>query len=316
MTGSFTGASSATLGNGLTVSTIGIDILAGGLRVTAGGASISGTSSFNGPITASSNLTGSSATFSGNVTAPTFIGALSGSLGSYTGVQNYSGGAVFSGAVTSFTGGAKFLSAPTTFSSATVFATGSTPTYSGTAIPTNSNDGTLATTKFVRDIGSQLTDPLVADLFSRHRSGLTLGNPIGGGRASFLARRTTSQNILNITYTPVLFDSLMDSQGVSYNAGTGSLTITKSGFYTVSTNIVFTVGGVGTRALQLYLNSNPTDYYSTAVASGSLITSVGISVVIFLQAGNQLEVRCFQDAGASLSLFRAVPHAATFLLLH
>jgi hypothetical protein len=135
-------------------------------------------------------------------------------------------------------------------------------------------------------------------------TGQTLGSP---STAAFAAvkRAANQTGVLNNTFTPITFDTLVeDSLGTQFDlAGNPTrLTCKQPGVYSIRASAAFAGNGTGTRTV--YIRVNGTVYYGSSAYVPHATNIVKFSTMdhIRLALNDYVESVVYEDSGATLSL--------------
>jgi hypothetical protein len=125
--------------------------------------------------------------------------------------------------------------------------------------------------------------------------------------------QATVQSVPNAAVAVVLFDSsVTDSYGGHSNTLNNTrYTAQVSGWYFVSGIVGFAANSTGVRVARLAKNGTAVIYFdawSAAVVTNNA-TSAGTSGILFLAAGDYVELDCFQTSGGALSTILIGPQS-------
>lgn len=153
--------------------------------------------------------------------------------------------------------------------------------------------------------------PATVDITAKaaiHRLGVSSSpsNPVNDGCTVY--RAANVQSIANNTSTNVTFDTeVRDDTGyANLSTDNDRLTITNAGWYVISGAVVWAPNATGRRGLWLRRNSDGAiiggaQIWENAV-TGGYDGSQQVQTVAYLDAGETVMLRCFQDSGGSLNL--------------
>jgi len=115
---------------------------------------------------------------------------------------------------------------------------------------------------------------------------------------------TTTQSINNATGTTITFNSETYDTN-SYHStvtNTSRLTVPSTGYYLLSTTVIFTSNSTGTRSLDL--KKNGTGIATTEQGtSTTAVTPVQLTCAFFATAADYFEVSVYQNSGSTLTTF-------------
>jgi hypothetical protein len=116
--------------------------------------------------------------------------------------------------------------------------------------------------------------------------------------------RVATQSLTNTTAAAITFDTEVRDDGGYYDAGSPTrLTITNAGWYVLTGSVQFAANATGLRRAYFRVN-NTTDYSVAsvnAVSSAGLVTVPVAAAVLYLAAGDYVELWARQDSGGSLN---------------
>lgn len=127
---------------------------------------------------------------------------------------------------------------------------------------------------------------------------------------------TDSQGIPPSITTPVRCNTASYDPSSSFNASSGTFTVTVSGFYSILGNAVFDPASGGARANHIFVNETQeargAQYFVTT--SDNIRVGAQVSDILQLNAADVVTMRVFQGSPASLSLLGT--KATTFFTVH
>lgn len=171
--------------------------------------------------------------------------------------------------------------------------------------------GFLAAGEYVTvNVFSNSTANVVASHPARaaiHRLGVgaSPGNPLNDG--AYVFRNANAQSIPHNTVTAITFDTEVRDDNAYADLVTNSdrLVARAAGWYAVTGWVSFPPSGTGFRNLWIYKNGLPNaDRYGWVVAPGSAANSTRLqtSALVYLAAGDYVQMAVVQDSGGALSL--------------
>lgn len=117
---------------------------------------------------------------------------------------------------------------------------------------------------------------------------------------------TAAQSVPNATWTTVLFNSEYYDTDAMHDTATNTsrITISTTGIYLLTANILFDIGGTGNRQVDFMKNGSGFIYrgQTTNNISASFFTDVSTSTMMSLTAGDYMEVIVYQTNGAALNI--------------
>jgi hypothetical protein len=116
--------------------------------------------------------------------------------------------------------------------------------------------------------------------------------------------KTANQSLTNATYTAITYNTeTYDTDGFHSTAtNTSRITIPtgKSGYYTVFVLGCFAANGAGARIIKIVKNGGTDLALNVLFGNGGAQTSMVISDIINLTAGDYIEVFAYQSSGGAL----------------
>ena len=123
------------------------------------------------------------------------------------------------------------------------------------------------------------------------------------GRIGVRAYRDTSQSIPGGTYTAVSFSHVdRDDAGFWDNGTPTRLTIPKAGWYMVGGCANFATAAGGYRRVLVRLNGSTYEIHDSRAPVATSATIVPVAGLLYLDAGDYLELYVFQTTGAALNI--------------
>ena len=136
---------------------------------------------------------------------------------------------------------------------------------------------------------------------------MPVSNPTTGVISQARAYRNTTQSIPNATWTTVVWDQEDWDDGGDYNTTNGLFTAPADGVYMVTAALFFasTTWTAGQRAaLTVYKNGSQLARLDRVVAPGTTFSmALQGAVLVKLSTGDYIDVRAYQNSGASLDVY-------------
>ena len=142
---------------------------------------------------------------------------------------------------------------------------------------------------------------------------------VQAGASSDAARVTSTSNITipNSTFSTLTFDTEVFDQGNLFDAGQPTrLTAATTGIYLISASVQFGNNQTGMRHVNLTKNGS-SDFATesrNAVSTSGFSTYITISTVQAMSGGDYVEVRVFQNSGASMNVAGGVDYSPIFTM--
>ncbi len=133
------------------------------------------------------------------------------------------------------------------------------------------------------------------------------------------ATRATAQSMANGVFTKVIFNTeVFDNLG-EYDNTTGVFTAIYTGYYQVnasamSANIAWAAGQIWQCALFLNGTEYSNGYFNEITASNTTLLHSTLSDIIYLTAGQSIDIRVYQDQGAPVNIHNSADY--NFFAIH